>query len=161
MVLEFQTTVLLKACSLRCKWCSNPETIHPKPELAFKRSNCIGAKECGPCLKPPCPEGAMYVIEGPDDKVHINWELANGHGDELASVCPTGPLYIFGHEMTVDEVLATLKRTVSSSLNPAEALLSLAASASSNLILSRRFYQKRTIEASTLQLRLRVMFPFA
>jgi pyruvate formate lyase activating enzyme len=39
-----RTTVFLKACSLRCKWCSNPETIHPKPELAYKRSKCIGAK---------------------------------------------------------------------------------------------------------------------
>ena len=86
-----RTTVFLKACSLRCKWCSNPETIHPKPELAFKRSKCIGAKECGLCLKPPCPEGAFYVLDGPDDKVHINWELASEHGAECASVCRRQP----------------------------------------------------------------------
>lgn len=104
-----RTTVFLKACSLRCKWCSNPETIHPKPELAFKRSKCVGAKECGLCLKPPCPEGAMYVVDGPDDKVHINWELANDHGTDLAAVCPTGALYMFGQEMTVDEVLAQVE----------------------------------------------------
>src|SRR5271169_4646230 len=88
-----RTTVFLKACSLRCKWCSNPETIHPKPELAFKREKCIGAAECGLCLKSPCPEGALYVVEGSDDKVHINWELVGDSGAECASVCPTGALY--------------------------------------------------------------------
>ncbi len=30
-----RTNVFLKGCSLRCKWCSNPESIHPKPELAY------------------------------------------------------------------------------------------------------------------------------
>ena len=30
-----RTTVFLKGCPLRCKWCSNPESIHPKPELAY------------------------------------------------------------------------------------------------------------------------------
>ncbi len=53
-----RTTVFLKFCSLRCKWCCNPESIHPKPELAYNMSKCIGAKACGRCLKPPCPEGA-------------------------------------------------------------------------------------------------------
>ena len=46
-----RTTVFLKHCSLRCKWCSNPESIHPKPELAYNPSKCIGKKECGLCLK--------------------------------------------------------------------------------------------------------------
>jgi pyruvate formate lyase activating enzyme len=105
-----RTTVFLKACSLRCKWCSNPETIHPKPELAYKREKCIGAKECGLCLKPPCPEGAMYVVEGPDDRVHINWDLVGHSGAECASVCPTNALYMFGQEMTVDEVLEQVEK---------------------------------------------------
>ena len=30
-----RTNVFLKGCSLRCKWCSNPESIRPKPELAY------------------------------------------------------------------------------------------------------------------------------
>ena len=30
-----RTNVFLKGCSLRCKWCSNPESIHPKPELGY------------------------------------------------------------------------------------------------------------------------------
>lgn len=100
-----RTNVFLKQCSLRCKWCSNPESIHPKPELAYNPSKCIGKKECGLCLKPPFPEGAMYVIDGADDKVHINWDLAGDCEKETVSHCPTGALNLFGQEMTVAEVL--------------------------------------------------------
>lgn len=100
-----RTTVFLKFCSLRCKWCCNPESIGQKPELAYNISKCIGKKACGRCLQPPCPEGAMYVLDGPDDRVRINWDLASDCGEETTSVCPTGALYLFGKEMTVAEVL--------------------------------------------------------
>jgi pyruvate formate lyase activating enzyme len=105
-----RTTVFLKGCSLRCKWCSNPESIHLKPELAYKRSQCIGAKACGLCLKDPCAEGAFYVVEGEDDRVQVNWDLASDCGKACADVCPTGALYMFGQEMTVDEVLAEVEQ---------------------------------------------------
>ena len=100
-----RTTVFLKRCSLRCKWCSNPESIHPKPELAYDPKKCIGKKECGLCLKPPCPEGAFYTVEGADDRVHVNWDLAGECGEETVAVCPTGALHLFGQEMTVEQVL--------------------------------------------------------
>lgn len=105
-----RTNVFLKACSLRCKWCSNPESIHPKPELAYNPSKCIGRKECGLCLKPPCPESAFFVVDGPDDRVHVNWDLAGGCGAETAAVCPTQALYLFGVPMTVEEVLAEVEQ---------------------------------------------------
>jgi pyruvate formate lyase activating enzyme len=105
-----RTTVFLKFCSLRCKWCSNPESIGPKPELAYNPSKCIGAKACGRCLKPPAPEGAMYVVDGPDDKVRINWDLAHDCGEETAALCPAQALYMFGKRMTVDEVLEEVER---------------------------------------------------
>lgn len=105
-----RTTVFLKFCGLRCKWCCNPESIRQKPELAYNINKCIGKKACGRCLKPPCPEGAMYVLDGPDDRVHINWDLASECGEETTSVCPTGALYLFGQEMTVDQVLAEVEQ---------------------------------------------------
>ncbi len=102
-----RTTVFLKACSLRCKWCSNPESIHPKPELAYNPGKCIGEKQCGFCLKNVCPESAIYVVgsgDRPDDKVRINWDLCTNCG-KCVPVCPTNALYLFGQEMTVDQVL--------------------------------------------------------
>ncbi len=105
-----RTTVFLKGCSLRCKWCGNPESIHPKPELAYDPRLCTGKKECGACLKPPCPEGAFYVVDGPDDKIHVNWDLAGGCGAETVAVCPTKALYLFGETMTVDQVLDEVEK---------------------------------------------------
>ena len=108
-----RTTVFLKGCSLRCKWCGNPESIRKKPELAYDPKLCKGKKECGACLKPPCPEGAFYVMDGPDDKIHVNWDLASGCGEECASVCPTKALYLFGETMTVDQVLDEVEKDAS------------------------------------------------
>jgi pyruvate formate lyase activating enzyme len=105
-----RTTVFLKFCSLRCKWCCNPESIGQKPELAYNINKCIGKKECGRCLKPPFPEGAAYVLDGPDDRVHINWELASECGPEAVAVCPSGALYLFGQEMTVEQVLEEVEQ---------------------------------------------------
>lgn len=102
-----RTTVFLKGCPLRCQWCSNPESIHPKPELAYNVGKCLGEKECGFCLKNVCPESAFYVASSgryPDDKVRLNRDLCTNCG-RCVRVCPTNALYLFGHELTVDQVL--------------------------------------------------------
>jgi pyruvate formate lyase activating enzyme len=102
-----RTTVFLKGCSLRCKWCCNPESIHPKQELAYNLKKCIGEKECGLCLK-ECPEMAISVMPS-DGKVRIDWDLCTNCG-KCVPVCPPNALYLFGREMTVDEVLAEVEQ---------------------------------------------------
>jgi len=108
-----RTTVFLKGCSLRCKWCSNPESIHLKQELAYDSNLCTGKKECGLCLKSPFPEGAFYVVDGADDKIRVNWDLATECDEATASLCPTDALYMFGKEMTVEEVLDEVEKDAS------------------------------------------------
>ena len=108
-----RTTVFLKGCSLRCKWCSNPESIHPKPELNYDAKLCKGAKECGLCLKAPFPKGAFYTVEGTDDKVLVNWDLAGACTEELTSLCPTGALDMFGKLMTAEEVITQVEKDAS------------------------------------------------
>ena len=44
-----RTTVFLKGCSLRCKWCGNPESIAFKPELAYDPRQCIGKEGMRRC----------------------------------------------------------------------------------------------------------------
>jgi len=97
-----RTTVFLKGCSLRCKWCCNPESIQFKPELAYNLSKCIGEKECGLCLK-ECPESAIFVLDS-DGKMRINWDLCTNCG-KCVPVCPPMALYLFGQEMTPEQVL--------------------------------------------------------
>ena len=111
-----RTTVFLKGCPLRCKWCSNPESIHPKPELAYNPKKCIGEKQCGYCIK-ACPESAIFVVgsdghgagEAVADQIHVNWDLCTNCG-KCVPTCPTEALYEFGHDMTVDEVLAEVEQ---------------------------------------------------
>jgi pyruvate formate lyase activating enzyme len=104
-----RTTVFLKFCSLRCKWCSNPESIRKKPELSYDPSKCKG-KECSLCLKTPFPEGAFYFVDGDDEKVKVNWQLAMDVDSEEALLCPTGALEMFGKTMTVGEVLDEVEK---------------------------------------------------
>ena len=108
-----RTNVFLKGCSLRCKWCSNPESIRLKPELAYDPKLCTGKKECGVCLKAPFPEGAFYVVDGPDDKVKVNWDLAGEVDETCAALCPTEALSMYGKRMTVDEVLEEVEKDAS------------------------------------------------
>lgn len=97
-----RTNVFLKACSLRCKWCCNPESIHPKPELSYNLAQCIGEKECGFCLK-ECPETALFALPS-DGKIRVNWDLCTNCG-KCVDVCPPHALTLFGQVMTVAQVL--------------------------------------------------------
>jgi pyruvate formate lyase activating enzyme len=108
-----RTTVFLKGCSLRCKWCSNPESIHPKPELSYAPKMCLGKEACGICLQPPFPEGAFYVVDGADDKVRVNWDLATDIDEATVALCPTDALDMYGKRMTVEEVLDEVEKDAS------------------------------------------------
>jgi len=102
-----RTTVFLKGCSCRCKWCSNPESISPKPELAYDLARCIGKKECGLCLR-ACPESAV-IMDGSDEKARVNRSLCNSCL-RCVDACPAKALHAFGIEMTVDKVLEHVER---------------------------------------------------
>ncbi|MEQ1586457.1 MAG: glycyl-radical enzyme activating protein [Cyclobacteriaceae bacterium] len=104
-----RTTVFLKGCSLRCKWCSNPESIRKRPELSYDLNKCKG-KACSLCLKAPFPEGAFYFVDGEDAHVKVNWHLAMDIDTEMALLCPTGALEMFGKIMTVGEVLDEVEK---------------------------------------------------
>ena len=96
-----RTNVFLKGCSLRCKWCGNPESIRIKSEISYDPKKCTG-KKCSLCLKSPFPEGAFYFVAGDDEHVKVNWRLATDCDESHASLCPTGALEMFGKTMTVD-----------------------------------------------------------
>ena len=55
-----RTTVFLKGCNLRCRWCHNPETIPYARLLHYLESACV---HCGACAR-VCPTGATTMHQG-------------------------------------------------------------------------------------------------
>ena len=47
-----RTTVFLQGCTLRCRWCHNPESIPRRPVLRYFESRCV---YCGAC-EAACPQ---------------------------------------------------------------------------------------------------------
>ena len=54
-----RTTIFLKGCPLRCKWCCNPEGQKFDPELRYVEMLCKGCMKCIDV----CPEGAIQKSE--------------------------------------------------------------------------------------------------
>lgn len=97
-----RTIVFLKGCSLRCKWCSNPESQHPHPELAWNSGRCIGISHCGHCIK-ACPHGA--IKDGGEDKPILKREKCGDCAHLCAQACPAQGLLVYGKKRSVGEVL--------------------------------------------------------
>lgn len=83
-----RTTVFLKGCPLRCRWCHNPEGLEQKPELMIKRKLCT---QCGRC-KMGC--------------THL--ECAGF--DRCLYACPNGLITVAGRTYTVDALAAALRK---------------------------------------------------
>jgi pyruvate formate lyase activating enzyme len=96
-----RTTVFLKGCTLRCRWCHNPESIAPRPEIYFWAQRCV---KCGACAQ-VCPRGAIRI----DHRRRILRRLCDGCG-ECARVCPVAALEVIGRSMTPQEALAAVMR---------------------------------------------------
>ena len=78
-----RTTVFMKGCPLRCRWCHNPEGLAALPQLRFFAEKCIGCGACG-----------------------------NRSRLSDAERCPAEALTVCGIEVTADEVLSEVLKDV-------------------------------------------------
>lgn len=96
-----RTIVFLKGCPLRCRWCSNPESQNPEPELFYRRSACI---KCGQCI-PVCPTKAL----DPGNAGFVDRSKCIKCGS-CTKVCPTQALKRAGKTMSIAEVMQELRK---------------------------------------------------
>ncbi len=101
-----RTTVFLKGCPLRCRWCCNPEGQKSIVELKFTLELCNG---CGKCIS-ACPVDAMRMIKIQGiDRVDIDRSKCTNC---LACLdrCFTGALDRFGKFYTLSELFDIVKK---------------------------------------------------
>lgn len=100
-----RTEVFLKGCPLRCKWCSNPESMSRHSEVGVFCKDCIGVDQCGWCLK-ACPKQALIVK---DNRVVRIDRTRCINCTACSKACPNDTLKCFGTKMTVAEVLKLVR----------------------------------------------------
>ena len=96
-----RTTVFMKGCPLRCRWCHNPEGLSPEPRLMVSRAACVG---CGACQK-ACP-----LHSGPVDPGGC-WQPADCAAcGACVPVCRGGLRRIAGTAWTAEALAARLNK---------------------------------------------------
>ena len=76
-----RTTVFMKGCPLRCRWCHNPEGLSGERQLQFFETECLACGACG-------------------EKSRLS----------DAEKCPVGALRICGRDVDADEILDAVLR---------------------------------------------------
>jgi pyruvate formate lyase activating enzyme len=97
-----RTVVFLKGCSLRCRWCSNPESLSRSVQIGVYSKRCLGVDKCRACLDAAPDPDAITVHDG--RVVGIRSPRAERYAT-CAEACPTGALKLWGKRMTVGEVM--------------------------------------------------------
>ncbi|MBC2712301.1 MAG: glycyl-radical enzyme activating protein [Desulfosarcina sp.] len=92
-----RTTLFFKGCPLHCAWCQNPESIDPKPEMAFIAERCRGCFQCADACE------ADAIIRSEEKRIDHSRCTACGR---CAEVCPSGGLTLVGRRWTVDTLVA-------------------------------------------------------
>lgn len=92
-----RTTVFLKGCPLRCRWCANPESQCRTRQLALHELRCAG---CGACVE-ACPTGAAVLLGKTSTVERSTCNRCFG----CVEACPTGARHIFGELKSVADIL--------------------------------------------------------
>lgn len=92
-----RTTVFMKGCPLRCKWCANPESQSGRVQILYDEKKCHYCKRCVSV----CPVGA--IVMGEDSRIHVDFDKCRGCLSCVSS-CPGKALTNEGEYRSVEEV---------------------------------------------------------
>ena len=92
-----RTTIFLKGCPLRCKWCANPESQSAHVQILWDQKKCV---HCLQCVK-SCMHQAISCKEG---EIHIDEELCQGCLN-CVSTCLQSALSNEGETKEIEEIV--------------------------------------------------------
>ena len=98
-----RTLVFLKGCSLACRWCQNPESRSPKPDILLDRRQCIeGCRLCSDA----CPA----ILRDSEGIQFSRSALKADDMERLRGLCPSEALQVCGRDETLDTLMDTILR---------------------------------------------------
>ncbi|MGE5259037.1 MAG: (2S)-3-sulfopropanediol dehydratase activating enzyme [Hyphomicrobiales bacterium] len=100
-----RTVVFLKGCPLHCRWCSNPESQKPQPQLVYNRNKCLTLEHCVRCLE-VCTAGAIKA--GEENRICLDRETCT-ECLLCTKACPSLALNVYGETMTVEQVIGKVE----------------------------------------------------
>ena len=99
-----RSTVFFKGCNLKCRWCHNPESINPLPEVEWYPQKCIG---CGECIS-VCRAIARHLEEG---RIVYDREKCIGCG-LCARECVSEAIRMAGRRMEIGDILGEVEKDI-------------------------------------------------
>lgn len=93
-----RTVVFMKGCSLRCRWCANPESQYPGPQILLKPAVCVS---CGRCAG-ICPE---KCVEPRENYGFITDRSRCGLCETCVDGCYVGARELMGRTYSVDALV--------------------------------------------------------
>ena len=104
-----RTTVFMKGCPLKCKWCANPEGQNPFPELMHSKSLC---KKKYNCLT-ACPYNSAK-LNSESNSPQFNREICkNCITVNCIDSCPSYAIRISGKYILLEELISRVKSNLS------------------------------------------------
>jgi pyruvate formate lyase activating enzyme len=104
-----RTEVFFSGCTMRCIWCSNPETIEQRERLGFYPAKCITREKCGLCVK-ACPVPEKTLVFDDDGVLQRVKQVAECDGCfKCAEVCPPRAIKVWGERYTVAELMKIIE----------------------------------------------------
>ena len=109
-----RTAFFFTGCTLRCLWCSNPETIEPRRRLGSYPAKCLTLGKCGGCGK-VCPVAGATPLLFDENGRLCGTEQATECADcfKCADICPPRAIKVWGEYMTVPEMMRVIAEDLS------------------------------------------------
>lgn len=104
-----RTTVFMKGCPLKCRWCANPEGQKPYPELMHIRNLCNKTQKC----EIACPYEAV-TIESENDFPKFDRNICKDcETRECIAACPSRAIKFAGKYLSFEELISKVKPNLS------------------------------------------------